>query len=123
MTGFPHAIVPNPLIAEMNALTAQAGLDLPLVEEVAADIFTGTFTSKWRLAAAAASAALEGTLYARYYDLPGPQTWAPPRGKIAAPVTRRPGKETAEDFAPCARPGRPGHGKRAPGPATPRRTA
>ena len=43
--GFPQTILPNPLISEMSALAAQAGLPLPLVEEVAADIFTGTFTS------------------------------------------------------------------------------
>ena len=46
---------------------------MPLIEEVAADIFTGTFTTKWAEAAAVASRSLDGTLYARYYDLPGPQ--------------------------------------------------
>ena len=75
MRGFPQTIVPNPLISEMSALAAQAGLSLPLVEEVAADIFTGTFTAKWADAAAAASSLLDGTLYARYYDLPAPQAW------------------------------------------------
>jgi hypothetical protein len=65
--GFPQTIVPNPLVSEMSALAAQAALPLPLTEEVAADIFTGTFTTKWNEAAAAASSLLDGTLYARYY--------------------------------------------------------
>jgi hypothetical protein len=100
LTGFPHAILPNPLIAEMTALARQAGLAVPLVEEVAADIFMGTFTEKWRHAAAAASRSLDGALYARYYDLPEPGTWATPRTKRAAQGSqRRWGKKTAGDFA------------------------
>jgi hypothetical protein len=104
LTGFPHAILPNPLIAEMAALAKQAGMQVPLVEEVAADIFMGTFTEKWRHAAAAASSSLHGTLYARYYDLPEPGTWTTPRAKRAAQGSqRRWGKKTAEDFtALCA---------------------
>lgn len=70
LTGFPETILPNPLVREMAALIDRAGLSLPLVEEVAADIFMGTFTSKWSTAAATATALLTGTLYARYYDLP-----------------------------------------------------
>ena len=93
--GFPQTIMPNPLITEMSALAAQAGLPLPLTEEVAADIFTGTFTTKWADAAAAASGLLEGTLYARYYDLPAPQAWP---GGLAAMVTTRWGKTTADGF-------------------------
>jgi len=93
--GFPQTIVPNPLISEMSALAARAGLPLPLTEEVAADIFTGTFTTKWADAAAAASGLLEGTLYARYYDLPAPQAWP---GGLAAMITKRPGNTTADGF-------------------------
>jgi hypothetical protein len=100
LTGFPHAILPNPLIAQMTALAKQAGLAVPLVEEVAADIFMGTFTEKWRHAAAAASRSLDGTLYARYYDLPKPDAWATPRAERAARGSqRRWGKKTAGDFA------------------------
>jgi hypothetical protein len=93
---FPQAILPNPLVRELSALASQAGLKLPLVEEVAADIFMGTFTQKWRAAAVVASRVLAGTLYARYYDLP--DVWAP----IEAPRKRlriRWGKPVAEDFA------------------------
>jgi hypothetical protein len=97
LTGFPQAILPNPLVAELTSLAAQAGLHVPLVEEVAADIFMGNFTLKWRDAAAAASAALEGTLYARYYDLPGPATWPPLPDELEEGGGGR--ARTADDFA------------------------
>ncbi|KDN18084.1 hypothetical protein [Amycolatopsis rifamycinica] len=88
---FPQAILPNPLVRELGALAGQAGLPMPLLEELAADIFVGTFTEKWRTAAAAAGRVLAGTLYARYYDLPDEHRWtAPPR---------RLRRRTADDFA------------------------
>lgn len=91
LTSFPYAILPNPLVVEFRALAKQAGLDMPLVEEVAADIFMGTFTSKWRAAAAIASRLLAGTIYANYYDLP--ERWSDkPRTFL------RWGKKTAPDF-------------------------
>ncbi|HUE84108.1 MAG TPA: hypothetical protein VMM84_18540 [Pyrinomonadaceae bacterium] len=40
-TSFPHAIIPNKLLQELRALVKGAGLDIPLVDEVAADIFMG----------------------------------------------------------------------------------
>ncbi|NUR99398.1 MAG: hypothetical protein HOV67_29590 [Kribbellaceae bacterium] len=96
LSAFPQAILPNPLVRELSALASQSGLKLPLVEEVAADIFMGTFTQKWRDAAAVASRVLSGTLYARYYDLP--EVWTP-----VEPARRRLrirwGKPVAEDFA------------------------
>ncbi|MFB9688915.1 hypothetical protein [Amycolatopsis plumensis] len=86
---FPQAILPNPLVRELGALAKQAGLPMPLLEELAADIFVGTFTGKWRTAAAATSRIMAGTLYARYYDLP--DEWpAPPRRLL---------RRTADDFA------------------------
>ncbi|HEX7308557.1 hypothetical protein [Lentzea sp.] len=91
LTAFPHAVLPNPLVTEIRTLAKQAGLELPLVEEVAADIFTGTFTTKWRDAAAVASRLLAGTLYANYYDLPA--DWPEPQRTLL-----RWGKRTAEDF-------------------------
>lgn len=99
MAGFPQAIVPNKLVREMSTLAKQAAISLPLVEEVAADIFMGTFTDKWRQAAAIASSMLAGTLYARYYDLPDAQAW-PER---PARLTIRWGKSTSEDFAELCR--------------------
>jgi hypothetical protein len=103
LTGFPQAIVPNGLVREMSTLATEAGLSLPLVEEVAADIFTGTFTSKWQHAAAAASRSLDGTLYARYYDLPHPATWASSARSAPKITRRRRGATTADEFgALCA---------------------
>lgn len=90
---FPQAILPNPLVRELGALAKQANVFMPLVEEVAADIFTGTFTSKWRVAAMIASRTLAGTLYARYYDLPLDWAESTPRWG------RRWGRQTANDFA------------------------
>ncbi|MBS1834175.1 MAG: hypothetical protein JST65_15770 [Acidobacteria bacterium] len=69
LTSFPQAIVPNKLLQEMRALAKGAGLDLPLVEEVAADIFMGEFSDKFVEAAKRAAGVLTGTLYARYYGI------------------------------------------------------
>lgn len=96
LTGFPQTILPNPLVRELGALATAAGVRVPLVEEVAADIFMGTFTTKWRDAARIASRALEGTLYARYYDLPDPEFWSQPRPRT---LLSRWGKQTAQDVA------------------------
>ena len=79
LDAFPHTIVPNPLVREMATLSERAGLKLPFVEEVAADIFMGTFTKKFGDAAELASALLAGTLYARYYDLPSAPASRPRR--------------------------------------------
>lgn len=96
LTAFPQAILPNPLVRELTALATQAKADVPLVEEVAADIFMGTFSRKWHRAAAVTGEAMAGTLYARYYDLPDAAYWAAhtpppeppgPRDPNAVPVT------------------------------------
>ncbi|MEU6586725.1 hypothetical protein [Nocardia sp. NPDC046763] len=96
---FPEAVLPNPLVREFQTLAQQAGLRVPLVEEVAADIFMGTFTEKWRAAAIIASRTLAGTLYQRYYDLPSADEW-----RTGARSEIRWGKATATDFTElCAR--------------------
>jgi hypothetical protein len=94
-TGFPQTILPNPLISEMSTLSEAAGLKLPLVEELAADIFMGTFTPKFERAAVVASTLLAGRLYARYYELPEASAYPKPE----APKEKRWGKATAADFA------------------------
>ncbi|MFF0340960.1 hypothetical protein [Kribbella sp. NPDC004875] len=99
LSAFPHAILPNPLVRELGALAAQADLKLPLVEEVAADIFMGTFTVKWRSASCIASRVLFGTTYARYYDLP--HAW--PAVEEPKGWRKRWGKPTADDFAEACR--------------------
>jgi hypothetical protein len=78
---FPYALLPNKLLQELRALAKTAELDLPLVDELAADIFMGEFTGKFVAAAKHAAAVLDNTLYATYYgidyqqihELPDPQ--------------------------------------------------
>ncbi|MFC4855545.1 hypothetical protein [Actinophytocola glycyrrhizae] len=90
LTAFPHTILPNPLVKEFGALARQADLSLPLVEEIAADIFMGTFTTRFRDAAAVASRVMAGTVYATYYDLP--ESWSGRTGTWW-------GRKVANDFA------------------------
>lgn len=73
LRSFPATITPNKLVTELSALAAQAGVAerLPLVEEVASDIFMGTFSAKFLRAAQIAARVLgEGSVYARYYGVP-----------------------------------------------------
>ncbi|HZO87849.1 MAG TPA: hypothetical protein VFB38_05875 [Chthonomonadaceae bacterium] len=69
VTAFPHQILPNKLLQELRTLSQNAGLDLPLVDEVAADIFMGAFSEKFLRAAQMAGTLLEGSLYERYYGI------------------------------------------------------
>ncbi|WP_233526237.1 transcriptional regulator [Actinomadura spongiicola] len=69
LRGFPGSIVPNPMVAEFDALARRAELRVPFVEELAADIFMGTFTSKFLDAAQLAGDLLEDSLYDRYYGI------------------------------------------------------
>lgn len=69
LTYFPHVPVPNPLIREMQTLAKQAGLDLKLTPELAADIFMDGFTPVFDEAASEASAFFAGRVYGRYYGL------------------------------------------------------
>ena len=96
ITSFPHAILPNKLLQEFQALSEDAGLDLPLTEEVAADIFMRRFSPKYTRAAKRAAVLLQGTLYERYYaidypavqELPEPKTQRRPlRGVKPDPLT------------------------------------
>lgn len=69
LDGFPATILPNPLIRELATLANEAGLQLPWVEELAADIFMGTFSAKFLQAAKLAATLLRGSLYERYYGI------------------------------------------------------
>lgn len=66
---YPYTILPNKLTKELRSLAAAAGIKMPLVDELAADIFMGEFTSKFLGAAKIAAEILQGTLYERYYGL------------------------------------------------------
>jgi hypothetical protein len=56
-------------VTELDALAREAGVPLPLVEELAADIFMGTFSARFLAAAKLAGRLLEGSLYARYFGI------------------------------------------------------
>ncbi len=65
--GFPHTILPNPLVEELQHLSQAADMDVALVEELAADIFEGSFSPRFAQAAHEAAELLAGTVYPRYY--------------------------------------------------------
>lgn len=69
ITSFPHAILPNKLLQELRALIKGAGLQLPLVDEIAADIFMGEFSAKFVDSAKIAAELLDGTFYCTYFDI------------------------------------------------------
>ena len=69
LTSFPHALLPNKLLQELRALADSANLDIPLLDELAADIFMGEFSPKFVSAACRAAELLKGTLYAKYYGI------------------------------------------------------
>lgn len=71
LTGFPETILPNPMVAQLRLLATAAGRRLPWVDELAADIFAGTFSATFLAAAELAHELLAGTPYARYYGLDG----------------------------------------------------
>ncbi|WP_119726710.1 hypothetical protein [Thermomonospora amylolytica] len=94
LQGFPGTILPNPLIGELATLARQAGVDVPLTEELAADIFMGTFTAKFAEAARLAADLLEGTLYERYYGI----DYAAVRELGDGPLRRKHGKRVSAGF-------------------------
>lgn len=73
---FPSTILPNPLVQELHHLLSAAGHNIPLVEELAADIFMGQFSNKFRRAAQIAARVVGGTIYARYYGIDSGQVLA-----------------------------------------------
>jgi hypothetical protein len=69
LTAFPHQIMPNKLLQQIRTLAASAGLELPIVDELAADIFMGEFSEKYLRATQTAAGLLAGTLYEHYYHI------------------------------------------------------
>jgi len=66
---FPQAIIPNKLLQELRSLIKRANAEIPLVDEVAADIFMGRFSPKFAKSAFIAGVQLQGSLYEKYYAL------------------------------------------------------
>jgi hypothetical protein len=69
LSAFPQQIMPNKLLQEIRALAASAAMALPIVDELAADIFMGDFSEKYLRAAQTAATMLAGTIYERYYRI------------------------------------------------------
>ncbi|MFC7923106.1 hypothetical protein [Streptomyces cinereoruber] len=97
--GFPATLLPNPLVRELAVLVRRTGLDAPLVEELAADIFTGTFSPKFAAAAAVAGELLEGSLYERYYGIDYAAVYVLSEQGSRRPAFRGSGARHAPDFA------------------------
>lgn len=66
---FPGTLIPNPAVREITLLAREADAAVSFVEELAADIFMGTFSSKYLAAAKFAGGHLRGSLYERYFDI------------------------------------------------------
>lgn len=69
LVSFPQAILPNKLLQELRALVKGAGLDVPLVDELAADIFMGEFSGKFVQASKKSAELLDGRLYQTYFGI------------------------------------------------------
>jgi len=96
---FPGTLLPNPLVREFGVLGRECDLGTPFVEELAADIFMGTFGPKFLKVARVAAELLGGTLYERYYgiDYPAIRNLAILRAGEA--LTRPAGTRTSPGFA------------------------
>jgi hypothetical protein len=70
LASFPQTVFPNKLLKEFQALVHTSGAPIPIVDELAADIFMGVFGAKFLRAAQIAARVLRGSLYERYYGLP-----------------------------------------------------
>ena len=70
LQGWPQVIAPNPLLREIGSLARAVDLQLPLVEELAVDIFQGEFGEKFLRSAQCAARLLHDSPYQRYYRLP-----------------------------------------------------
>ena len=69
VSGFPHQILPNKLLREIEAMAKSADLKVPFVDELAADIFLIAFGEKFLRSAQTAARLLRGRLYERYYGI------------------------------------------------------
>ncbi|WP_338491533.1 hypothetical protein [Streptomyces sp. SJL17-4] len=98
--GFPGTLLPNPLVRELAVLARRTDLDAPLVEELAADIFMGTFSRKFQAAAVVAGELLGGgSLYERYYGIDYAAVRARGDGGVGRGATRRKAAVEAPEFA------------------------
>ncbi|OEJ36103.1 hypothetical protein BGK67_31180 [Streptomyces subrutilus] len=99
VSAFPATVLPNPLVRELSQLGRQAELGTPFVEELAADIFMGTFSPKFLVAARIAADLLEGSLYERYYGIDYAGLRAMAVAQAAETALRGRPSRSAEQFA------------------------
>lgn len=101
LSGFPGTQLPNRLVTELVSLAAGAGLAVPWVEELAADIFMGAFTPKFLAAAKVAAGLLTGSVYERYYgiDCAGILALREPETISSRKVLRRGNGRVPNEFA------------------------
>ncbi|MFD3730411.1 hypothetical protein [Streptomyces sp. NPDC058632] len=95
---FPGTILPNPLVREFGVLERQCDMGAPFVEELAADIFMGTFSPKFLTAARVAGELLGGTLYERYYGIDYAAIRDLAIAETGAALTRSYGARTSPGF-------------------------
>jgi hypothetical protein len=69
LRSFPGTLIPDPVVRELAAVAREAELELPWVEELAADIFDGRFVPQFLAAAKIAGEVLGETVYERYYRI------------------------------------------------------
>jgi hypothetical protein len=105
LAGFPSTQLPNRLVTELRSLAAGAGIEAPWVEELAADIFMGSFTPKFLAAAKIAATPLAGSVYERYYgiDYAGILAVAEPETTSSRPLGRNGASRVADAFATLCR--------------------
>lgn len=66
---FPNTILPNKTIRELSSLVKAADLSIPLVEELAVDIFMGRFSEKYAESVRETSKLLKDSIYSFYYNI------------------------------------------------------
>lgn len=99
VSAFPATVLPNPLVRELAQLGRQAERGTPFVEELAADIFMGTFSPKFLTAARIAADLLEGSLYERYYGIDYARLRRMAVAQAAETALRGRPARSAEEFA------------------------
>jgi hypothetical protein len=70
LENFPHQIIANKFLSELQQYAKELQVKMPIVEELAADIFMGSFSQKFLHAAQLAARVLTNSLYELYYTIP-----------------------------------------------------
>ncbi len=101
---FPYSIIPNKLLQELRTLINLARLEIPIVEEIAADIFMGRFSNKYLHAAVLSSTYVADSIYTRYYGIDASEIKALAKRPWRFPLLfRRPLKEADRLAVHCAK--------------------